>query len=104
MQSMPIIEETVSSFKRDDIVLIAINLQETAEPIRTALARLKLEPQVALDIDGVAAARYQANAIPQTVVIDQAGVVSRLFVGGGAKLGPQLSEAIGQLVAAPEKE
>jgi thiol-disulfide isomerase/thioredoxin len=103
MQAMPMIEETVKSFQRDDILLVAVNLQETEAPIRAVLERLKLDPQVALDIDGVAAARYQANAIPQTVVIDQQGTVHRLFVGGGAKLGPQLAEAIKQLVDAEAK-
>jgi len=103
MQAMPMIEETVKAFDRDDILLVAVNLQETAEPIRAVLQRLKLDPQVALDTDGVAAARYQANAIPQTVVIDREGTVQRLFIGGGAKLGPQLSAAIQQLIApAPE--
>lgn len=99
MQAMPVIEQTVNSFGRDDIILVAVNLQETADPIRATLSRLKLDPKVALDVDGVAAARYQANAIPQTVVIDQQGNVHRLFVGGGAKLGPQLAEAIAQLVS-----
>lgn len=103
MQAMPVIEETVASFKRDDVMLVTVNLQETEEPIRATLQRLKLDPKVALDIDGVAAARYQADAIPQTVVIDQKGNVSRLFVGGGGKLGAQLSEAIEQLIA-PEPE
>ncbi|HBJ35933.1 MAG TPA: hypothetical protein DDZ51_14530 [Planctomycetaceae bacterium] len=103
MQAMPMIDETVKAFDRDDILLVAVNLQETAEPIRAVLQRLKLDPQVALDIDGVAAARYQANAIPQTVVIDQDGTVKRLFVGGGPKLGPQLAEAIEQLVAPAAK-
>jgi len=103
LQAMPVIEETVASFNRDDVMLVTVNLQETEDPIRATLKRLKLDPKVALDIDGVAAARYQADAIPQTVVIDQTGNVSRLFVGGGGKLGAQLSEAIEQLIA-PEPE
>jgi len=94
LQAMPVIDETVNSFEDDDVVLVAINLQEAEEPIRATLKRLKIEPIVALDIDGVAAARYQADAIPQTVVIDREGKVSSLFVGGGAKLGVQLREAI----------
>jgi thiol-disulfide isomerase/thioredoxin len=103
MQAMPVIEETVASFERDDVMLVTVNLQETEEPIRATLERLKLDPKVAMDIDGVAAGRYQADAIPQTVVIDQEGKVSRLFVGGGAKLGEQLTEAIEQLIA-PKQE
>lgn len=103
MQAMPVIEETVKSFERDDVMLVTVNLQETEDPIRATLERLKLDPKVALDIDGVAAGRYQADAIPQTVVIDQKGKVWRLFVGGGAKLGPQLLEAIEQLLAPEPK-
>ncbi|WP_161604655.1 TlpA family protein disulfide reductase [Roseiconus nitratireducens] len=94
LQAMPVIEETVGEFDSDEVRLVAVNLQETAEPIRKTLERLNISPDVALDIDGVAAARYQANAIPQTVVIDRTGKIVRLFVGGGPKLGDNLRQAI----------
>jgi len=94
MQAMPIIEDTVRGFEKDNVMLVTINLQEGKEPIRTTLERLNINPAVALDIDGVAAARYQADAIPQTVVIDREGKISHLFVGGGSKLSEQLGEAI----------
>ncbi|GDY09810.1 MAG: hypothetical protein DWI21_12700 [Planctomycetota bacterium] len=45
-------------------------------------------------IDGVAAGKYQATAIPQTVIIDREGKVARLFVGGGPKLADQLRDAL----------
>ncbi|WP_390174041.1 TlpA family protein disulfide reductase [Rhodopirellula sallentina] len=94
LQAMPMIEGVVSDFEGDDVRLVAVNLQESSDTIRETLERLKISPDVVLDIDGVAAARYQANAIPQTVVIDRAGVIRRLYVGGGPKLGEQLREAI----------
>ncbi|TWU47300.1 Thiol-disulfide oxidoreductase ResA [Rubripirellula tenax] len=94
LQAMPQIDEAVSEFSSDDVVLVAVNLQEAAGPIRQTLKRLELDPTVALDIDGVAASRYQADAIPQTVVIDREGTITHLFVGGGPKLGDQLKEAI----------
>lgn len=104
LQAMPVIEHAVSEFDSDDVRLVAVNLQETAEPIRETLDRLKISPEVALDIDGVAAARYQADAIPQTVVIDRDGKITRLFVGGGPALADQLREAITEtLEATPEK-
>jgi hypothetical protein len=40
---------------------------------------------VLLDSDGEVSALYQANAIPQTVIIDREGNVTNLFVGGGSK-------------------
>ncbi len=51
-------------------------------------------PRVALDRDAVVAEKYQANAIPQTVIIGRDGNIARLFVGGGPRFGDQLRDAI----------
>ena len=40
------------------------------------------------------AAKYKAVAIPQTVVIDREGKITRLFVGSSPNLGDQLREAL----------
>jgi thiol-disulfide isomerase/thioredoxin len=98
LQAMPMIEEAVSTFDDKQVRLIAVNLQEPVEPIRGVLKRLGISPEVALDIDGVAAARYQADAIPQTVVIDREGKIAHLFVGGGPNFGEQLRAAIAETV------
>jgi hypothetical protein len=58
------------------------------------LERHKLELTVALDRDGIVAGKYQANAIPQTVIIDKEGVVSRVFIGGDAQLEDQIRDAL----------
>lgn len=94
LQAMPVIDETVAQFDENEVRLVAVNLQETAGPITETLERLKISPEVALDIDGVAATRYRADAIPQTVVIDQAGKITHVFIGGGPKLAEQLRAAI----------
>jgi thiol-disulfide isomerase/thioredoxin len=94
IQAMPIIDQTVNQFASEDVKLVAVNLQEPADKIRDTLDRMNLHPTVALDIDGVAASRYQANAIPQTVVIDRQGIVRRVFVGGGGDLAQSLTDAI----------
>ena len=62
------------------------------------LERQKLSPTVALDKDGIVAQKYGAQAIPQTVVIDREGKVTRLFIGGGPRLGEQLREALQSLM------
>jgi thiol-disulfide isomerase/thioredoxin len=99
LQAMPVIDKTVSRFDEAEVMLVAVNLQETAEPIRKTLQRLNISPQVALDIDGVAAARYQADAIPQTVVIDRQGQIARVFIGSGGDLAEQLGDAIEEQLA-----
>ncbi|MEP3932471.1 TlpA family protein disulfide reductase [Rhodopirellula bahusiensis] len=104
MQAMPVIEDAVAEFDPEQVRLVAVNLQESAEDIRNTLDRIGVSPEVVLDIDGVAAGRYQANAIPQTVVIDAEGTVTRVFVGGGSKLGEQLADAIRGTLAEPAEQ
>ncbi|XZE54068.1 TlpA family protein disulfide reductase [Planctomycetaceae bacterium SH139] len=104
LQAMPQIDQAVAAFPADQVQLVAVNLQESADQIRATLKRLELEPNVVLDIDGVAAGRYQANAIPQTVVIDANGKITRLFVGGGAQLKSQLSSAIQKALDTPPSQ
>ena len=94
VQAMPQVERAVGQFKDQNVRLVAVNLQETAEQVTALLERLRLHLTVALDRDGVVADKYKAVAIPQTVVIGRDGNVARLFVGGGPHLEAQLKEAI----------
>jgi len=95
IQAMPQVEKTVGEFDEKDVHLVAVNLQETPEQIKAMMERHQLKmPRVALDKDGSIAEKYQANAIPQTVVIGRDGNIARLFVGGGPHLGDQLRDAI----------
>jgi thiol-disulfide isomerase/thioredoxin len=98
LQAMPQVEQVAREFRDRNVRLVAVNLQEEAKQISAMLERHKLGPEVALDRDGSVAEKYQANAIPQTVVIDREGTIVRLFVGGGAHLGDQLREALGTVV------
>jgi peroxiredoxin len=91
---MPQVDAVAREFADQGVQLVAINLEETPERIKTALERLKLETAIALDTDGRVAERYGATAIPQTVIIDREGKVARLFVGGGARFDEQLRSAL----------
>lgn len=101
LRAMPMIDEAVAGFDATDVQLVAVNLQEADETIQATLDRLDLHPRVALDIDGVAAGRYQANAIPQTVVIGRNGKVASVFIGGGDDLKSQLIDSIQACLDAP---
>jgi thiol-disulfide isomerase/thioredoxin len=101
LQAMPQVDSVAREFASQDVRLVAINLQETPEKIRTALERLKLETEVALDRDGRVAERYGATAIPQTVIIDRDGKVARLFIGGGPRFGEQLRQALKSVIDPP---
>jgi peroxiredoxin len=96
---MPQVDRVVNEFKDQNVQLIAINLEEPASHITSTLERHKLQMTVALDRDGVVAARYEAAAIPQTVLIDRDGKVARLFVGGGPHLADHVRDAVRALLA-----
>ncbi len=100
IQAMPQIDRATREFADKGVKLIAVNLQETPAKIAAMLERQKLSPTVALDNDGVVAAKYAANAIPQTVIIDSEGKIARLFIGGGPHLEDQLREALKSLMPA----
>ncbi len=104
LQAMPQVERATNSFKDQDVQLVAVNLQETAEQVTALLERQKLKVTVALDRDGKVADLYKAVAIPQTVIIDRQGKVARLYVGGGAHLEDQLREALKSVLAGKKPE
>jgi thiol-disulfide isomerase/thioredoxin len=104
LQAMPQIDRATHAFADKGVQLIAVNLQETPAQVTALLERLKLSPTVALDRDGVVAARYGANAIPQTVVIDREGKVTNLFIGGGPQFETQVRNALQALMPAEKKE
>jgi peroxiredoxin len=94
LQTMPQLAQVAPAFADRNVRVVAINLQERAETITATLQRHKLQLPVALDRDGAVAARYGVSSIPQTLVIDREGNVFRHFIGGGPKLGDQLSESL----------
>ncbi len=99
IQIMPQLDRVVGEFEDENVLLVAVNLQEAPDRITPTLERLELEPTVALDRDGVVAEKYAATAIPQTVIIDSDGNVARLFVGGGPQYADQLRDALESVLA-----
>lgn len=94
VQAMPLIDEVVKEFDKDIVRLIGVNLQEDRETASSLLERLEITPEVALDIDGATAEKFQVSAIPQTVVIDRKGTVRAVFIGGGPELQENIRTAI----------
>ena len=91
-------------FADQNVRLVTVNLEESPKKITSTLERLKLPVTVALDQDGVAAGRYAATAIPQTVIIDREGKVARLFVGGGSHFEDQLRNSLKELLTEKASE
>jgi thiol-disulfide isomerase/thioredoxin len=104
VQSMPQVERVTDQLKDQGVQLVAVNLQESPKDIKAMLERQKLHPTVALDLDGVVAEKYSANAIPQTVIIDRDGKVARLFIGGGPNYEDVIRQALVAVLKGNEPE
>ena len=94
LQTMPELVRLHGDSAGRDVEVVAVNLEETPEQISAMLERHKWQIPVALDQDGVVAAKYGVTAIPQTVIIDREGKVVRHFIGGGSNLPQNLAESV----------
>jgi hypothetical protein len=72
----------------EDLVLLAINLVEPLDLVRSFVAENEIRSRVLLDEEGQVGQIYQSTSIPMQVIIDREGVVQHIeigFAGGGTK-------------------
>ena len=96
---MPIMEEIANEYKDKGVILIAVNLRESPQTIRSFLKEQGLHPIVALDKDGTVGTVYKAQAIPQTVIIGKEGIVQAVHVGALPNLKEILKKELNDLLA-----
>ncbi len=96
--SLPKITELGREYKAADVDVIAVNIEENAAIVKSFLERIKINPVVVLDNDGAVAKKYQASAIPQTVIIDRDGKVKHVFIGGGGATETKIRESLDGLI------
>ena len=80
---MPSMEKLHQRFKDKDFVMVAINLQESAERVKQFYKEYQLTFTTLLDITGDVGATLGINAIPTTFVLDKNGRII------GKALGPR---------------
>ena len=81
---MPLIEEVAAEFKDKGVVLYAVNSGESQSDIRNYLRTAAIHSPIAMDLSGAASIAYQADFIPQTVIIGKDGVIYRVYNDGSA--------------------
>ena len=97
-QAMPIIEKVADEYKKKGVLLYAVNIEESAEDVQKFVDDAKLRVAVALDKDGAVARAYEANAIPQTVLVGKDGTVQVVHVGLSPDLERELKTELDALV------
>lgn len=93
MKSLPEVVRLIGEFE-EDVVLVAINVDEPQQIVRANAAALDIVSSVAMDKNSVASKTYGADSIPFTVIIDRVGVVRNVFVGAGEDTPLKIREAI----------
>ncbi|MGC9024442.1 MAG: TlpA family protein disulfide reductase, partial [Chloroflexia bacterium] len=64
-----------------DVVILAVNVEESPELVRHFLGQERPPFPVLLDADGQVNARYRVRALPMTFFIDAHGIVRRVVPG-----------------------
>ncbi len=97
METMPKVDDLIAEFDPTRVKLVTVNLSDDEGKIRTSLRRLNIRPEVALDVDGIVAERYEVQSIPQLVVIDGEGNIATVFIGGGDVMIDRVRQLIREL-------
>jgi peroxiredoxin len=95
---MPEMQKLNEVFKNKNFQMLAIDLQESKEAVRTFLNKYGYTFLTLLDASGDAARNYGASSIPLTIIIDKTGDILAGAVGARAWASPEAMEFFQLLV------
>ncbi len=81
VDEMPDLQKIHEKYQEDNLIVLAVNVQESKDRVLRFLEDEDLDLPILLDTNGRTAAAYGANAIPLTVAINQEGEVVTGFRG-----------------------
>jgi thiol-disulfide isomerase/thioredoxin len=94
---MPLLEDLQKEYP-NDLVLLAVNLQEEPDDVRRYVQQQRLSSRVLLDQEGKVGSAYGSDSIPMQVLIDQKGVIRHIEMGFSPSLGARLRGEIHRLI------
>lgn len=96
---MPSMERAHEIVKGEGIVLLAVNVGETADQVFEFTGRYPVTFPLLLDIEGKVIRQYPVIGLPTTFVIDPRGQVTHRAIGGREWDDPKLISALKKLRA-----
>ena len=84
-QEMPLLDELYSKYQLAGLILLSVNIDDSAEPAIEMAQTLKVSYPVLFDTRKEVSRAYEVSAMPVTVLVDRAGVVR--YVSEGYKPG-----------------
>lgn len=94
--TMPVMENLQKEYP-NDMVLLAINLQERDGVVREYVQQENINSKVLLDREGSVGQAYGTSSIPMHVLIDKSGIVRHVQLGYNAGMAAQLRSEIEKL-------
>jgi peroxiredoxin len=79
---MPSMERAHQKTRGENIVLLAVNVGETADQVFEFTGHYPVSFPLPLDLDGAVLRRYPVIGLPTTFVIDPRGLVTHRAIGG----------------------
>lgn len=98
VMALPDYIAATSKFDESKVMFVAVNLQESADQIRSFLADKQLSPRVALDRGAEIGPLFQVSGIPHTVILGQGNVVEDVHVGYQPGSGETLQVSLQQIL------
>jgi cytochrome c biogenesis protein CcmG/thiol:disulfide interchange protein DsbE len=95
--SMPLLERLQKEMP-NDLVLLAINLEEPPDLVKSFVQQRNVQSKVLLDSEGKVSRVYNAASIPFQVLIDKNGVIRFIQAGFSSRMGEQLKSEVGKLL------
>jgi thiol-disulfide isomerase/thioredoxin len=80
VRELPLISELGAS-KADSLTVLAVNCGEQGRTVNSFISKWKLRLNLIMDGDGSISRLYGINAIPQTWLIDEDGIIRTVQVG-----------------------
>jgi len=91
---MPSLERAWSTLKDKDVVVLAINVGESADVIFEFTGQSPMSFPLPMDLDGAVIKQYPVTGLPTTYVINPDGMVTHRAVGSREWDDPQLINAL----------
>ncbi len=79
---MPAMDGLYQKYRRKGLEVLAVNVGQKKEVVRTFAAELRVTYPLLIDADGKGAAVYGVTDVPRTYVIDRNGILRYRILGG----------------------
>ena len=80
-EEAPVLERAWRTYRDRGVVVVGVDMQDTAEPARAFIQRFELSFPNAPDHGGKVAIDYGVYGVPETFFVDRAGVIRALREG-----------------------